>query len=145
MTPAYDPRILLVDDEVDICKNLSDILTDLGYRVDCAHDGTSALELVRKNPSDIALLDLKMPGMDGLEFCRKIRARPKTDYTYFILLTANHTGRENLRKAMDAGVDDLLPKPLERETNMMRLRADRSRLEMATTTRQAKRATADGQ
>ena len=55
--------ILVVDDEVDTCSNLSDILTDLGYHVDVAHDGPSALELARKNPYDIALLDLRMPGI----------------------------------------------------------------------------------
>src|SRR5579862_6312315 len=72
MNPV-DARILVVDDDVDICQNLFDILTDLGYHVDTAHDGLSALELVRKNTYDIALLDLKMPGMDGLELYRQIK------------------------------------------------------------------------
>jgi PleD family two-component response regulator len=64
--------------------------------------------------------------MDGLDLCRKVRARPKTEYTYFILLTAIHTGRENMRLAMAAGVDDFLSKPLDREVISMRLRvADR--------------------
>src|SRR5947209_19121343 len=67
------PTILVVDDEVDTCRNLSDILTDLGYRVDVAHDGPSALELVRRNAYDVALLDLRMPGMDGLEWFHRIR------------------------------------------------------------------------
>src|SRR5262249_18722868 len=58
--------ILVVDDEIDTCRNLSDILTDLGYQVDTALDGFAALELAREKPYDIALLDLKMPGMDGL-------------------------------------------------------------------------------
>src|ERR1017187_8416339 len=59
------PSILVVDDEVDTCRNLSDILTDLGYHVEVAHNGMSALEIVQK-PFDVALLDFKMPGMDGL-------------------------------------------------------------------------------
>ena len=67
------PSILVVDDEVDTCRNLSDILTDLGYRVDVAHDGLTALELVRQKPYDVALLDLKMPGMDGLTLYREIK------------------------------------------------------------------------
>ena len=66
-------RILIVDDEVDTCANLCDILTDLGYQVDTAYDGFAALELVKKNAYDVALLDLRMPGMDGLELYRKIR------------------------------------------------------------------------
>ena len=58
-------KILVVDDEVDTCANLSDILSDLGYTVDVAYDGPSALELVKQKAYDVALLDLKMPGMDG--------------------------------------------------------------------------------
>src|SRR5947209_8467154 len=67
------PSLLVVDDDVDTCRNLSDILSDLGYHVDTAHDGPSALELVQKRRYDIALLDLKMPGMDGLELYRQIK------------------------------------------------------------------------
>jgi two-component system, NtrC family, response regulator HydG len=67
------PSILVVDDEVDTCRNLSDILTDLGYRVDVAHDGFTALAMVRQKPYDVALLDLKMPGMDGLTLYREIK------------------------------------------------------------------------
>src|SRR5260221_14513241 len=67
------PSILVVDDDADTCRNLSDILTDLGYRVDTAHDGLSALTLVRQHAYDIALLDLKMPGMSGLELYREIK------------------------------------------------------------------------
>ena len=52
----------------------------------------------------------------------RVRDRPKTDYTYFILLTAVNTGRENLRHAMDAGIDDFFTKPLDREAMLMRLR-----------------------
>jgi len=62
---AVTPSILVVDDEVDACLNLADILSDLGYRVDLAHDGESALALVRQRRYDVALLDLMMPGMDG--------------------------------------------------------------------------------
>src|SRR6266550_4560762 len=67
------PSILVVDDEVDTCRNLSDILTDLGYHVDTAHDGPVALEKVRHKRYDVALLDLKMPGMDGLTLYREIK------------------------------------------------------------------------
>ena len=54
----HTPSILVVDDEVDTCRNLSDILADLGYHVDVAHDGLSALEMVRRRAYDVALLDL---------------------------------------------------------------------------------------
>jgi len=67
------PALLIVDDDVDTCRNLSDILTDLGYRVDTAHEGLTALELVRRSAYDVALLDYKMPGMDGLTLYREIK------------------------------------------------------------------------
>ena len=63
-----------------------------------------------------------MPELDGLQLCRRIRERGDSDYTYFILLTANHAGRDNLALATEAGIDDFLHKPLDREAVWMRLR-----------------------
>src|SRR5947209_8540062 len=102
------PSILVVDDEVDTCRNLSDILTDLGYQVDTAHDGPSALELVRKRSYDVALLDLRMPGMDGLTLyreMRKVRAE-----TVAIVVTA-YASSATTEEALAAGAWQLLPKP----------------------------------
>jgi two-component system response regulator HydG len=107
MEPA---SILVVDDEVDTCKNLSDILTDLGYRVDVAFDGISALEMVRKNPYDIALLDLKMPGMDGLTLYREIRKLRSA--TVALVVTAYAT-KATAEEALAAGAWQVLPKPVE--------------------------------
>jgi two-component system, NtrC family, response regulator HydG len=73
MMPPQEFSILLVDDDIDICANMADILGDLGYRVEAAHDGPSAPELVRNRPFDVALLDLRMPGMDGLTLYREIK------------------------------------------------------------------------
>ncbi len=109
MTPQH-PRILVVDDEVDTCRNLSDILTDLGYGVDVAHDGESALELVRHNAYDVALLDLRMPGMDGLELFHRIRALRSG--TVGIIVTA-YAGTDTTERALAAGAWQVLPKPVE--------------------------------
>src|SRR5262249_20767357 len=79
-------RILIVDDDTDTCSNLCDILTDLGYQVDTAHDGFTALEMARARHYDVALLDLKMPGMDGLTLYRELR-RVRAD-TVAIIVTA---------------------------------------------------------
>jgi DNA-binding response OmpR family regulator len=72
------------------------------------------------------------------ELCKRIRGRAKTEYTYFILLTANNTGRDNLRKAMDAGIDDFLTKPLDREAIYMRLRVAERILQFKLRIRQLK-------
>jgi len=111
------PRILVVDDEQDTCANLQDILTDLGYTVDTANDGPSALELVALHPYDIALLDLKMPGMDGVELYRRIRAIRSG--TVAIVVTAYATG-ETAKAALNAGAWQVLSKPVD-FTNLLGL------------------------
>jgi CheY-like chemotaxis protein len=104
------PAVLLVDDDIDICANMADILADLGYAVDVAHEGTAALELVRRRPYDVALLDLKMPGMDGVSLCREIR-RVRSG-TVALLVTA-YAGGDVARDALDAGVWQVLSKPVD--------------------------------
>lgn len=103
------PRLLVVDDEVDTCANLSDILTDLGYRVDVAYDGPSALELVKQNTYDVALLDLKMPGMDGLELYRRIKQLQAG--TVAIVVTA-YASSNTANEALAAGAWKILSKPV---------------------------------
>jgi two-component system, NtrC family, response regulator HydG len=111
------PAILVVDDEVDTCRNLQDILTDLGYRVDIAHDGPSALELVRQNAYDVALLDYLMPGMDGLTLYREIKKLSAG--TVAIVVTA-YAGGSTLEEAQLAGAWQVLPKPVD-FSKLMRL------------------------
>jgi two-component system, NtrC family, response regulator HydG len=104
------PMILLVDDDVDICRNVADILNDLDYEVDFAHDGCSALALVKQKPYDVALLDLRMPGMDGLSLYReikKIRAE-----TVAMIVTAYASG-STVEEALAAGAWQVLSKPVD--------------------------------
>ena len=102
--------ILVVDDEVDTCRNLSDILTDLGHHVDTATDGPSALELVRKKTYDVALLDLKMPGMGGVELYREIkRLRAGT----VAIIVSAYAGSSTAEEALAAGAWQVLPKPVD--------------------------------
>ena len=130
--------ILIAEDDAVSSKVLQLALEGAGHAVVVTECGETAWEAFDADPVRVIVSDWMMPGMDGLDFCRKVRGRPKTDYTYFILLTAIHTGRENLRKAMDAGVDDFLTKPLDREAIMMRLRVAERILEFATQLRQLK-------
>ena len=102
--------ILVVDDDQDTCRNLSDILTDLGYAVQTAAEGASALGLVRRNSFDFALLDFKMPEMDGLTLYRKIkRISPST---VAMMLTAYMSGATS-DDAHQAGIWKVLPKPID--------------------------------
>ena len=119
-------KILIAEDDFVSVKVLQLTLEHEGHEVVVAGNGEEAWALYDADPVRVIVSDWMMPGMDGLELCQKVRSRPKTDYTYFILLTAINTGRENLRLAMNAGVDDFLSKPLDREVISMRLRvADR--------------------
>jgi two-component system, NtrC family, response regulator HydG len=104
------PLILVVDDDQDICRNLADILTDLGYRVDSANDGLSALELVKQRPYDVALLDYKMPGMDGLTLYREIKKQRAG--TVSLLVTAYATPA-TAEEALSAGAWKVVSKPVD--------------------------------
>jgi two-component system, NtrC family, response regulator HydG len=107
---AGGASILVVDDDEDTCRNLSDILTDLGYHVETAHDGFAALELVRRRPYDVALLDLKMPGMDGLTLYREIR---KLRAETVAIVVSAFADKEAVGAALAAGAWQVLAKPVD--------------------------------
>lgn len=125
-------KILIAEDDPVSVKILQFTLQQHGHEVVTATTGTEAWELFDRDPVRVIVSDWMMPGMNGLELCQKVRERPKTEYTYFILLTAINTGRDNLRQAMDAGIDDFLAKPLDREAIQMRLRVAERILEFTT-------------
>ncbi|MEX0321812.1 MAG: PleD family two-component system response regulator [Puniceicoccaceae bacterium] len=106
--------ILIAEDDFISRKLLVNILEELGHVVTVATDGQEAWEAYQKQPSRLLITDWLMPQMDGLELVEKIRSNDLSDYTYVILLTANIGQRENYFKAMHAGVDDFLAKPLDR-------------------------------
>ena len=115
-------KILIAEDDPVSVKILQFTLEHYGHEVIAAANGTEAWEKFDADPVRVIVSDWMMPGLDGLQLCQKVRERPKTDYTYFILLTAINTGRDNLRQAKSAGIDDFLTKPLDREAILMRLR-----------------------
>jgi CheY-like chemotaxis protein len=102
--------ILLVDDDADACASLSDILSDLGYRVDVAHDGPAALALSRRRPYGLALLDYKLPGMNGVELYGHLH-HVQAD-TVGVLVTA-FAAADTLQAADGAGIREVLPKPVD--------------------------------
>lgn len=113
----FEPHILVVDDEQDICANLRDILVDYGYQVDTAANGDAALKLLECRSYDIALLDLKMPGIGGVELCRRIRARQSS--TVGMILTA-YASPQAAHDAVQAGAWRVLSKPID-TPELMRL------------------------
>ena len=131
-------KILIAEDDPVSVKILQFTLEHFGHEVVTAVTGTEAWEIFDRDPVRVVVSDWMMPGLDGLQLCQKIRQRAKTEYTYFILLTAIGTGRDHLRKAMDAGIDDFLTKPLDREAILMRLRVAERILEFTTQIRQLK-------
>lgn len=108
--PTDELSILLVDDDVDICGNMSDILSDLGYRVEVAHDGLTALEMVNRRPFDVALLDLKMPGMDGLTLYREIK---KTRAETVAILVTGYASQQTAIDALTRGIWQVVSKPVD--------------------------------
>ena len=102
--------ILIVDDDVGVCQTLADILEAKGYQVDTAADGFQAIEKVRKAAYDVALMDIKMPGMNGVETYKKMkRSELKTKV---IMITA-YALEELIREAYKEGVVGVMHKPLE--------------------------------
>ena len=113
--------ILIAEDDFISRKLLVNILEEQGHVVSVASDGEEAWEVYRRQPTRLIITDWLMPKMDGLDLVRKVRANDLSDYTYVILLTANIGQRENYFKAMEAGVDDFLAKPLDRIELQLRL------------------------
>jgi DNA-binding NtrC family response regulator len=105
-----DRYLLVVDDEVDTCRNYSDIFTDLGYQVDIAHDGESALEKVRQKPYAIAVLDLMMPGMDGLALYNEIKHMGPETVAVLVTAFPHHPRAE---ECLNAGIWRVISKPVE--------------------------------
>jgi phosphoserine phosphatase RsbU/P len=114
--------VLMVEDDPVSAMILEIALSNFGYTPILARDGAEAWEKFDRDPVRIIVSDWMMPRLDGLALCQRIRGRAQTPYTYFILLTANHTSDRNHELASNAGVDDFLTKPLDREAIRLRLR-----------------------
>jgi two-component system response regulator MprA len=112
--------ILVVDDEPSVRQALQRALTFEGYNVRTADDGRAALDDLLATPADAILLDVTMPGVDGLEVCRRLRAAG--DHTPILMLTARHATADRVA-GLDAGADDYLVKPFALEELLARIRA----------------------
>jgi two-component system response regulator MprA len=112
-------RILIIEDEERIAQFLKRGLIYEGYRVDVAYDGQSGLDTARDQPPDLVILDWMLPGLDGLEVCRRLRAASDVP---ILMLTAKEEVADRVT-GLDAGADDYLIKPFDFEELMARIRA----------------------
>jgi DNA-binding response OmpR family regulator len=115
-------RIIVAEDDPVSRARLNALLQVLGHESEACETGVEAWQAFDREPSRLIISDWMMPGMDGLELCKKVRERPKTDYTYFILVTAELTTEQDYDNAIQADVDDFLIKPLDRGAIWRRLR-----------------------
>lgn len=104
-------RILIIEDNRDIAANLGDFLSDRGHEVDYAYDGVTGLHLAIVNEFDAIVLDLALPGMDGIDVCKKLREEVRKG-TPVLMLTARDQLEDKLA-GFDSGADDYLVKPFE--------------------------------
>jgi two-component system, sensor histidine kinase and response regulator len=119
---APAPLLLVVDDNPLNVEPLCDLLSSMGFRVNQALDGASALESVRGDPPDLILLDIMMPGMNGYEVCRRLKDNPDTAKIPVVFVTALSDTEDKLR-AIEAGGDDFLTKPFNRPILVSRIRS----------------------
>jgi two-component system alkaline phosphatase synthesis response regulator PhoP len=113
--------ILVVDDEEDILELVKYNLTRDGYHVLCAATGEEAINTARRNLPDLIILDLLLPGIDGLEVCRLLKNDPKTEYIPIIMLTAK--GEEaDVVSGLEIGADDYITKPFSPKVLTARVR-----------------------
>ena len=113
------PRVLVVEDDEDIAQALQRSLRMEGYEVNAVGDGSSALEHARSFAPDLVILDLGLPGIDGLDVARSLRA---DDDIPILILTARDALEARV-EGLDAGADDYLVKPFERQELLARMRA----------------------
>jgi two-component system cell cycle response regulator len=104
--------ILIVDDNPQILSIMSDLLGPLGYQIVCASGGREAIDQAAAAPPDLVLLDVMMPGMDGFEVCRRIRADAQLAQVPIILVTALDDGASRVQ-GFDAGADEFISKPFD--------------------------------
>ena len=112
-------RILVVEDDTRLAATLERVLGAEAYDVEAACDGSDALRRARERPFDLVVLDIMLPGLDGIAVCRKLRA---TGPVPILLLTALG-GTEDRVRGLDSGADDYLVKPFANEELLARVRA----------------------
>ena len=108
--PAEAPLVLVVEDDPETRHFYMEAFARAGFQVDQAHNGHQALEKARRLPPDLVLADIALPGMDGIELCRELRADDRTRAVRFLAITG-YGDRQYPDRARGAGADQVLIKP----------------------------------
>jgi len=108
-------RILIVDDNATNLKLVAYLMKANGYTVDTALDAESAIVAIRINHPDVILMDIQLPGIDGLELTRRLKADPTTRDIVIVAVTA-YAMKGDQAKALAAGCDDYITKPIDTRT-----------------------------
>lgn len=114
--------VLVVDDDADVVQTIKNSLTKAGYQVACASSGDHALQILQRQRADLVLLDIAMPGIDGIELCRQLRANPLTSCISILFVTVSGDIKSKIA-AYDAGADDYLVKPFDLQELILRVKA----------------------
>ena len=117
-----DEKVLIVDDEEHIVELLQFNLVNAGYKVITANNGLDALKKVKENKPDLLLLDLMLPGMDGLDVCKEIKRDKETSKTSIIMLTAKSEELDKIL-GLELGADDYITKPFSIRELLARVKA----------------------
>ena len=140
---ARGQKVLIVEDEEDIRDLLHYNLEREGFRVSIAEDGVQAMEKIQQEPPDIVLLDLMLPGLDGLELTRRLRRDPGTAHLPVLMLTAKKEEVDRI-VGLELGADDYVTKPFNLRELVLRMRAVLRRHEERAAGREAELISADG-
>jgi hypothetical protein len=120
--PRNGARILVVDDHAVNCELLEALLAPQGYRIEPAYSGPDAIRMVHADPPDLILLDVNMPGMDGFEVARRLRAAESTRLIPIVMVTALGDLEHRVR-GLESGADDYLAKPVNRTELLARVQS----------------------
>lgn len=122
-------RILVVDDEIDIVRMVAKVLGARGHQIEAGRDGVDAVLRVRRAPPELVLVDAELPGVDGVEVCRRLKGDPATRAVPVVLLRAGEITLADAGNPHGLGADGWLLKPFVREVliaTVDRLLADRA-------------------
>ncbi|MFC1974956.1 response regulator [Chloroflexota bacterium] len=131
MNDLTDRDILLIDDNLSNLQVLTQMLTGEGYKVRRARDGETGLKVGQVLPPELILLDIRMPGIDGFEVCKKFKDEPKTGHIPIIFISALEEAGEKI-KAFEVGGVDYITKPFQGEEVLARVKTQSHALQTAT-------------